>query len=460
MAKSRKQNSPTDWFADSPSPIYLIDDERRIGFANVALAEWVGLPTEQILGAKLAYQSSTEGKSSALLGLSPPPDIATKRRGLVSVIARDGRIRHREVEFIPLVDSLTDHSPLLVIVATKDKTATELAEATRRISPSEARHHQLIQWRRSEAAVSEWDILAGTSAAIVQAQRQVAAAIASRAACLLTGKCGNDIATVARLIHHGRAKTANATPRTLLVADSRLVTPAEFTTLLSTALRQTTPTTLLVEHLEQLDSSLQEQLAIALADLPRCVQPIGTILQSAATEASPCAYLRSRLATIVIELPILADRGNDLPLIAQAVLEEQNAARELQLSGLSAGANDLLALYDWPGGFAEFRLVIEKACKSANGRLIEAGDLPAVLHHAREQATVPRKGYVPVSIDKNMQQVERWFVERAIALAGGNKAEAARLLEISRPRLYRLLESLGMVSSEAEQPEFREESDA
>ncbi len=459
MTKSRKKLAPTDWLADSTLPIYLVDDERRIGFVNAALAEWVGLPTEQILGAKLAYQSSSVGKSGALLGLAPPPNVTLKRQGLISVIAGDGRIRHRDAEFIPLADSSTDDSPLLVIVATVDKTATELAEATRRISPAEARHHQLLQWRRSEAATTDGDILAGKSLAILQTQRQVAAAIASRAACLLSGTCGSDIATVARLIHHGRGQSVGDPTRSLLVAEARLVTPGEFTTLLSTAQRQSTPTTLLVEHLEQLDDSLQEQLAIALAALPRNVQPIGTLIRAATTDTELQTSLRTRFATIEIDLPTLADRGEDLPLLAQAVVEERNAASNLQLAGLSGGANDLLALYDWPGGFAEFRQAIASACKTARGTLVEAGDLPTSLHHARELAAGRRQSHVPISIDKTMQQVERWFVERAIEMAGGNKAEAARLLEISRPRLYRLLESFGMLTPHDDAPEFIEEGE-
>ena len=69
------------------------------------------------------------------------------------------------------------------------------------------------------------------------------------------------------------------------------------------------------------------------------------------------------LSTITIELPPLAKRRDDLPLLAQALLEEQNARGGRQIGGFSSAALDCISAHSWPGNVAELaQVVAEMSC--------------------------------------------------------------------------------------------------
>ena len=124
-----------------------------------------------------------------------------------------------------------------------------------------------------------------------------------------------------------------------------------------------------------------------------------------ATAAEPLAELARRgkfrddlaaaLSTIVIELPPLAQRRDDLPLLAQLFLEELNAAGPRQIGGFTPAALDRLDAYAWPGNLDELAEVVAEAHRRAAGPEIDVADLPERLHlggpSGRPSAPPPRK---------------------------------------------------------------------
>jgi transcriptional regulator with PAS, ATPase and Fis domain len=459
MAKTRKaRQTPLDLLNESPLPVYMLDAEWRITFANQPLADWVGLSLAQVIGSPLRYTAPAPEKSRTLMGLCPPPDIAHEHRtGTVSVVGRDGRLKHRSVDFLPLAPPGEEATlvPLMAVVGANDKSATELVESRHKRSAGDALHQQLLSWRQTEAASWSSDLLIGTSRAIVRVRQQVRAATLAGVPTLVLGNSASDVAMVARAIHFSKIEppSVKRVPRTLLAIDFRLASSSEQAQLLATARHQTSPTTVLIEYIDLADESQQQSLATELDELPDSVQPIATVLDAARLALN----LSERFSTIVIDVPGLAKRSEDLPLLAHAIVERANALGERQIAGVSAEALDILAVYDWPGGHAEFEHILTQAHSACKTATISAGDLPAVLHHALQlQSTMPREA-VPIEIDGILGDVERWLVERALSLADGNKAEASRLLGISRPRLYRRLETLDMLGSESKDDDLKED---
>jgi DNA-binding NtrC family response regulator len=154
--------------------------------------------------------------------------------------------------------------------------------------------------------------------------------------------------------------------------------------------------------------------------------------------------LAAMLSTITIELPPLAKRREDLPLLAQALLEEQNARSSKQLGGFSAEAIDRICAYGWPGNVAELADVVAEGHARAAGRLIARDELPERLRLAAEAAARPRRKEEPIQLDEFVARIERELIRRALAHAKGNKTKAARLLGLNRPRLYRRMVQLGL----------------
>jgi DNA-binding NtrC family response regulator len=160
--------------------------------------------------------------------------------------------------------------------------------------------------------------------------------------------------------------------------------------------------------------------------------------------------LAALLSTVVIELPPLAERRGDLPALAQLLLEEVNARGAKQVAGFSPEALDRLDGYSWPGNADELAQFVAEAHARAESARIEVRDLPERIHLAAYAATHPRRPEETIVLDDLLAEIERELIHRALAQAKGNKTKAARLLGMSRPRLYRRLVQLGLEETSGE----------
>jgi DNA-binding NtrC family response regulator len=163
------------------------------------------------------------------------------------------------------------------------------------------------------------------------------------------------------------------------------------------------------------------------------------------------ADLIAQLATLTIELPPLADRCEDLPLLAQLFLEETNLKASRQLAGFTPEALDQLSQYAWPGNLDELAEAVRESHERAANVRIGPRDLPRHVLLAAEAAAHPPRRDEPIDLAAVLEKIEIELIERALARAKGNKTRAAQLLGLTRPRLYRRMVALGL---EEEGPDF------
>ena len=88
--------------------------------------------------------------------------------------------------------------------------------------------------------------------------------------------------------------------------------------------------------------------------------------------------------------------------------------------------------------------MVAEGCRAAAGPEVQADDLPERLRWVAEAATRPRRKEEAIVLDEFLGRIERELIRRALARAKGNKARAARLLGLTRPRLYRRMVQLGL----------------
>jgi DNA-binding NtrC family response regulator len=136
-----------------------------------------------------------------------------------------------------------------------------------------------------------------------------------------------------------------------------------------------------------------------------------------------------RLNVINIRLPPLRERKDDLSQLIEHFLRHYSAKHGRDVQRVSPEARAVLKAYDYPGNARELANIIERAVIVAGGKKVEAEDLPAGLSaavNAQQRKTKPL----------SLAQLEAVYISETLAATGGNKAECARILGISRKNLY------------------------
>jgi DNA-binding NtrC family response regulator len=145
-----------------------------------------------------------------------------------------------------------------------------------------------------------------------------------------------------------------------------------------------------------------------------------------------------RLNTFVIQVPPLRDRKDDIPILTKYFLEKH--ARKGNRKAVSKQALNLLVTYHWSGNVRELANVIERAILiSADRSEIIPDDLPQAIV-LPSFATEERKRSLSQDTLR-LDSMEKEHIEKVLEFAGGNKSKAARLLGISRKKLYQKIES-------------------
>jgi len=145
-----------------------------------------------------------------------------------------------------------------------------------------------------------------------------------------------------------------------------------------------------------------------------------------------------RLNTFVIQVPPLRDRKDDIPVLTEYFLEKH--ARKGIRKVVSKRTMNLLLDYHWPGNVRELANVIERAVLiSADREEIVHDDLPQTVF---TPSFGEAKGkHLMTSDTLRLDSMEKEHIEKVLEIAGGNKSKAARLLGISRKKLYQKIES-------------------
>jgi DNA-binding NtrC family response regulator len=224
--------------------------------------------------------------------------------------------------------------------------------------------------------------------------------------------------------------------------------------------------TLFLDEIGELPMRLQPKLlrAVELQE----IQPVGStkvhqadVRLVAATNRDLGAMVKSghfredlyyRLNATAVRLAPLRERREAIVGFAVHFIHHFNQVFQKKVTHVSERALSALTKYEWPGNVREFGHVIESAMLVAHGDRIDVTDLPErvraavepihaapLLLFSEEVAPAAPEGEAP-----SLDDVTRTALARTLAGTGGNRRQAARMLGISRSRLYRLLERYGL----------------
>lgn len=138
-----------------------------------------------------------------------------------------------------------------------------------------------------------------------------------------------------------------------------------------------------------------------------------------------------RLNVVTLTLPLLKERLEDIPILANHFITSNNARAASVAKGLSNEAMELLVAYQWPGNIRQLKNVIEHTCAFATTPLIPVSLVEKALQE--KQKTL-------LSFTDAKKNFERDYLVKILRLANGNVTEAARLAKRNRTEFYRLLD--------------------
>ena len=315
--------------------------------------------------------------------------------------------------------------------------------------------------------------LMGPSDWIARIGAEVARVASSDFAVLITGETGTGKELVARAIHQGSPRASapfiavdcGAIPETLFESEMFGHEKGSFTG----AERQkpgkvetASGGTLFLDEISNMPAGCQAKLLRALQE--RSITRVGgtkpvsvNIRLLAATNgnleaAAPAVFRRDlffRLNEFAIAIPPLRERKEDVIFLAKRFLDLTNHELQKTVKGFSEAAVELLLRYDWPGNVRELRSAIRRAVLLADGVIDErhlgfviapnsSVNLPGVMG-------VPDDG-LPLKdlVRRAIGVIERAVLVKTLKKTAGNKAKAARLLQIDYKTIHTKLKEYGI----------------
>ena len=152
-----------------------------------------------------------------------------------------------------------------------------------------------------------------------------------------------------------------------------------------------------------------------------------------------------RISTVLLKIPPLRERLEDLPLIAQTLLETIAVNLKHSQIELTPEALAALARYSWPGNIRELRNVLERAALVNAGGTIRAQDLHFEFESGGQASTTAVAAIEDTSL--SLSDVERIYIQKVIQEENGRIERAAQRLGIPRSSLYKKIKAMGIFVS-------------
>jgi len=358
---------------------------------------------------------------------------------------------------------------------TKPVDHDQLVLASRRALETRALRIEVEALRRATGAGGSLATQMGSSPAVAQVLEQVKSVADTSFSVLVTGETGTGKELVAQAIHRQSSRRdrpfvaidCGAIPEALVESELFGHEKGAFTGAQHKKhgqFRLADGGTLFLDEVGNLPQGLQAKLLRVLES--RKVQALGAStpspldvrviaatnrdLQELSREGAFRADLYFRLAQYNIHLPPLRERREDIPYLAQRCLEEVSVELRRPTLNIARDAIAALQRYNWLGNVRELRNVVRQGVLESNDVTLRATAITKFLKqgeprggaHAEPRATQSLRDAVRAAT----RDVERRVISDALRQAGGNQAQAARILQTDYKTLYVKLKRLGLRS--------------
>lgn len=384
-------------------------------------------------------------------------DLLMPRIDGIKVVQEIYRLNHEAVIFV-----MTAGPSIETCLMAMEEGATDYL-----VKPLNRRHLELLiqrhlRYRRAtmdaahKAGIGE---LLGASRAMREVYRQIESAAISDMIVLLEGETGTGKELAARAIHETGprrnrpfiAVNCGGLPEQLLESELFGHRKGSFTGATNDKrglFEAAEGGTLLLDEIEAAPPSLQVVLLRVLDQ--REILPVGSLIPVkvdvkiiAASNRNLEAEVREkrlredlfhRLCEYVIQMPPFRERMEDLPILAAKFFAAARKPGQRKNRKLSPKCQVILSRYSWPGNVREFKNLLLNLAESCPRSIVHPADLPSAF---RERIST-------ASTFITLREREKQAVAEALLIARDNKADAARLLGVSRKTVYALIVRHGL----------------
>ena len=147
----------------------------------------------------------------------------------------------------------------------------------------------------------------------------------------------------------------------------------------------------------------------------------------------------SRLGCLVLNLPSLRSRSDEIPSLASLYLASLEPELGKQISGFEPKAIEMLRQYDWPNNYTQFKHVLETLATLTTSTYIRSSMVAELLARERALNRSAELNASAAAMDGTLEEIISQVVKQAVVSHKGNRAAAARQLGISRTTLWRYL---------------------
>ncbi len=465
---------------DAQDGVFVIDRTRRYVLFNEACERITGYEGREVVGRECSCGEAVDCRDKQdrpLWGaLCPARGLflgeSHSARQVMRIRRKDGPSKWIETIYTPVRDRDGGVEWVLGVMRDVSQARADEEELLEELSSLREKVSRLSDEQKAAYGFSN---IVSKSPAMAPVFHRMRAALGNTSAVLINGESGTGKEVVARTIHvHGLQSAGpfvplncSALPRDLIESELFGHVRGSFTGAVQDnkgLLRAAEGGTVFMDEIAQMPLETQAKLLRVLQD--KRVRPVGgtsevsinvrviAAMNETPREAIAAGLLRQdlfyRLSVISIELPPLRQRREDIPLLVQSFIDLINSTGIRQIKSISASAWRALMSHDWPGNVRELSNVVESAYAMGEGPVLNHEDLsPEVLGLVAASAPAGGVG-AELHLDGTLAQVEREVILRALKAANRHRIKAAELMNISRSRLYRRMEALGIDPGDGE----------
>lgn len=174
----------------------------------------------------------------------------------------------------------------------------------------------------------------------------------------------------------------------------------------------------------------------------RIISATNKNLQDLVEEGKFREDLYYRLNVVEIDLPPLRERKEDILLLVKKFIKEICKENNIEVLEISKEAMSILQRYTWRGNIRELKNTIENIVVLSTGNIIDKDDIPVYIVESSQKISMDED--YPLDLNKAISKIEIKTIKKALGMANGNKAKAAKILNIPRTTLYYKIEQYGI----------------